>query len=182
MRTDTLYGDPFEMVYRHDDWPQGMDVPTMQTIHDEFVRRQKKQTLVVDCSYLDHQAEVIDFMKSQPLVDFQLHCLKHSNYGLMKDREIEENLGEAIKKFERYLGMRPTIWYPPWNGWVDGRGFAEVPRLRDIAWKFGLHLDAKSIDIGHYVLHPERYKHIKTVYFHGWMLKERELLPRLLDL
>lgn len=163
------------MIYRHDDFPQEMNVVSFSNIHDEFVKADKIHTLAILCSLLDSPQFIplINYIQGVDHIDFQLHGWEHKNYCLLDDDTIKEHLEKSLEKLDEKFSVQPTVWYLPWNGWVKGHGFDLVPRVAEIAKDYGLKVMTKCA----YLLHYLKGQRSNTIYFHGWDQRDvRELI------
>lgn len=167
------------MIYRHDDFPQGINNGfEFETFHQEFVKRNKVHTLSILFKLLNKDSWLVRYVNNTSNFDIQLHGWEHLNYSLESEKVIRDHIVKSFRKSAELFGILPTVWYLPWNGWVDGKKFELVPRVTKIAKDYGLEV---NINCEHIYDVMEKNKKSDTVYFHYWKDKERILVSKLLD-
>lgn len=165
------------MVYRLDDFPQGIDMAQIQYIRRLFNHYKAVCTLVVLAERLEKlDPSVVKFVAKSPTFDIQLHGWAHENYPEVSDEKVHEDLYNSLKEMEKHFGSMPTVWYPPWNGWTKQDKFGGRPRLERIGKDYGLELGDIGVGIGQALKQDT-----DCVWFHSWQGKEMEQLPKLLE-
>lgn len=175
------------MIYRDDDLPQGFERGLFDQFHQQFIKKNKLHTLSILCRFLDTQPEFVRYINSSSHFDLAIHGWAHSNYPLMTDQEIKADLELCLAALNKHFHLRPTKWYLPWNGWVNGYGVTLVPRVAAIAKDYGVKVDVNCANIGHFLAGKsgepkfKTHKRKKTIYFHFWNEHERDLVTQLLE-
>ncbi len=67
----------------------------------------------------------------------ELHCTEHIRHTKLDRREIEEDTQDGLETLDA-LGVRPTLWRPPWGLVTAG--------TREVAESFGLGLALWDLD------------------------------------
>ena len=178
------------MIYRCDDFPKGFNIENLKEYHQEFVKRDEVLTLSILCSLLKNRQDLIDYINNHSHFSIQLHGWKHENYGLLIEEKIREDIEDSLEALKKHFNVKPTKWYLPWNGWVEGKKFAMVPRVREIAKDYGLDVDVVCLGVKSYL---KGFKYVKldqwsqsegvetpVVYFHLWN-DEKLLIKEMLD-
>lgn len=167
------------MIYRDDDLPQGIDVNLLDSIHQEFIKRDKIHTIAVLASEIDLHQEFVRYINDHSNFDIALHGWKHEHYPIFSEEELRDHLNKSMLAMDRSFGKKPTTWYLPWNGWIKEFGTSKVDWLRPIAKEFGLEINIECAHIG--VVVDEGVKS-EVVYFHWWHKPDLDKLTKLLDM
>lgn len=167
------------MIYRSDDLPQSVPLSVLQFAQNQFEGNRKTQTMCILASQLSKRPDFVEFVNNNTHIDLALHGWIHDNYSLLPEDTIKEHLHSSLEAFDYYFNKYPDVWYLPWNGWVKGKGFDLVPRVRKIAKAFGLEVNEIAESIGSVV---NKGVITDVVYFHLWDQAETQLLPKLLEM
>jgi peptidoglycan/xylan/chitin deacetylase (PgdA/CDA1 family) len=161
---------------RHDDWDFRMSLNDYRQIHELFIEADLVETAVIQWTQHGNPSwkpDLIDYLKTAPNWDVQLHGWTHDPYKDKSYGEIMRDLVACVHMFEHLLERRPTIWFPPWNG--------NSPDMVKAAEFFGITISNESNDIAKFVREYDMGLYQwGSIYFHGWNRPERELIPEMI--
>jgi peptidoglycan/xylan/chitin deacetylase (PgdA/CDA1 family) len=148
------------------------------TNHEKFIEADLVETAVVQYTHdglLRHYYQgLIDYMKMSPNWDIQLHGWAHDDYSKLPRWRIDEDIRNAISKSEELFGIKPTVWYPPWNCYSED--------MKWVANKYNLIIDNESYDISKFIREVKAGTYTgHSVYFHLWSKDEREKIPEMIE-
>jgi peptidoglycan/xylan/chitin deacetylase (PgdA/CDA1 family) len=155
-----------KMIFRDDDIAVGTKMPEFEMVHDIFEKYGVKHTIAVICRDIDKNKELVDYINSHELIIPQFHCLDHLPYTDKHDL-VRDQFREGVKIFEDAFGVKPTVFYPPWN-LVD-------PWLVNVAIEFGMRADHEKISLHQYIRAGGGVAE-DTVNFHYWHHRDKFLL------
>lgn len=114
-----------------------------------------KHTIAVLASGIDKEPEWVDYIKKGKF-DIQLHGWDHLDFTI-NHNIAEEHFIKSLDKIESTFGIRPTIWYPPWN-YTD-------KFLNSLAEKLGLKISFNKVCLTTFNKNPRQDL---TINFHYW--------------
>lgn len=123
-----------------------------------------KHTIAVVARDINLAPQLVNYIRNQPNIEVQLHGWEHRDYTVHHDL-IAEHLKLSVKEMEKHLGVRPTIWYPPWNHVDD--------KMREHAANIGLTISYEKISLSQYI---RKETEAEVVLFHYWADEEVMLL------
>ena len=138
-------------------------------VHDLFIKYGVLHTIAVIANRLEEAKDLVYYIKSNPLIDVQLHGWDHIDYPNNHDL-VENHLKMSIETIEKLFGKKPTTFYPPWNRTDDF--------LENCAKKVGLTVSCKKIDFERYI---GGIREPNVINFHYWA-DEVNLLESVLKL
>ena len=165
------------MIFRHDDFSRVIPLATVKWVHEEFLKRDLIETACIQVCYGGIPGlhnNVIEYLRSMPDYDIQLHCWDHNQYHTWDAERIIQDLSAAMSYIKETFGNYPTAFYPPWN--ADSESVTEASAF------LGLDLRNKGTYIKHYINAPSAYMDTTVIYFHSWSKDNLEVLPALLNL
>ena len=177
-------------MYRNDDFAFNVDLPYLKEVHGWFEKAKVNHTIAMQG--ITENRGLIDYIKSTPYWDVQIHCWQHDPYRDMDKEHIYENLKTMVDFGEKELGQRPTRIFPPWGRTGSG------PLLEEAAKKLDLVVEPDCAYIEFYLgaiangeeyfktavaetNHFIPYSEWRRVYFHLNNHKEMALVPYLID-
>jgi peptidoglycan/xylan/chitin deacetylase (PgdA/CDA1 family) len=63
---------------------------------------------------IDENTAWVNYIKAHPHIHVQLHGWEHIDYTKNHDR-VREDIVRSLDKIEATFGVRPPVWFPPWN-------------------------------------------------------------------
>ena len=177
-------------MYRNDDFAFNVPIDYLTEVHNWFIKAKVNHTIAMQG--ITENRTLIDYIKSTPYWDIQIHCWQHDPYRDMDKVNIYTNLKTMVDFGEKELGQRPTTIFPPWGRTGSG------PLLVEAADKLGLKVDPDCAYIEFYLgaiangeeyfktavaetNHNIPYSEWRRVYFHLNNAKEMALVPALID-
>ena len=105
------------MIFRHDDFSPRTRLEAAKQIHNEFLKRDLVETVCVEtvCIQACHppvvglNERIVEYIKSSPNYDVQLHCWEHSSYDEMTSPEVIRDLSAAMFYIRKAFGAYPTV-------------------------------------------------------------------------
>jgi len=165
------------MIFRNDDFDPRYKIEMVRRVHEMFNDRGLIETICVQISrngHIGHKPEIIRYVRTHPEYDIALHGWDHEEYHKMELGDILKSLAASLYLTEQQFGVRPKVFYPPWNG--------DSKELRLACHMLELEYSNKATYIIHYLKEPKRYKKTPAIYFHMWEQHNLDALPKLLDL
>ena len=166
------------VTVRHDDYDFRMNPQDYIDNHEKFIKAGIVETAVVqythDGNIPNYSDRLINYMKTAPNWDIQLHGWSHEEYDKLPPEEIMKHLDQSIAKADELFGIKPTVWYTPWN--------RRNEIMEDVARSRGLTINNESYDIAKFIreVRAGEYKG-HSVYFHLWNKDEREKIDEMLE-
>jgi len=166
------------MVIRSDDFDFRLDTKDYIKVHELFLERKLTETAVLQFAQFDRlgnfDPELIDYMRTVPGYDFQIHGWQHDKYSEMEFTHIVRDLAAAKYMCLSLFNKMPTVWYPPWNCYSEAMKIA--------ADSLGMKIDNESYDIAKFIREVKEGRYLgHSFYFHAWQKTERDLLTEALD-
>lgn len=148
-------------------------------IHEIIVNNGGIHVPSIMCAPIMDHPECIEYIKHESVSHRmlpELHCLDHVDYGILSKEELDDNLRQCVTWFKDYLGMTPSIFYPPWG--------SNSPLLQEVAAKYGLTVvDCSNLvrprDV---VMRPRGHKDCKELFIHWWNKSDRRNLEQALKI
>lgn len=168
-----------ELIVRHDDFDFRLEPEDYIDNHERFIEAGVDETAVVQYTHdgrvPNYNPFLINYMNTAPNWDIQLHGWEHAEYDKLSPLEVRKHLEKSIEMSEKLFGVKPKVWYPPWNRRTEIMG--------DIARSFGIKIDNESNDISKFIREKEAgIFNGHSVYFHLWNRHEAEKIDRMLEL
>lgn len=165
-------------LIRHDDFDFRMSPEDYIAIHEEFIKANLVETAVLqftqDGRLQTFHPKLIEYMRTAPNWDFQLHGWAHTHYDEMKPDAIVKEMGAAMFFAEKLFAKTPTLWCTPWNCWSN--------EMEQAAKAIGLTIDNESYDIAKFIRNVEGNSYDgHSLYFHGWKSDEMLLFPKMIE-
>jgi peptidoglycan/xylan/chitin deacetylase (PgdA/CDA1 family) len=161
-----------KLIWRDDDIHWSTDLAQFIRVHELFNKYDAVHTIAVIAKDIDKNQELVEYIKSQPNIDIQLHCWEHISFTHNLDI-LKEDLKQGIKKLEDVFGKKPTILYPPWNNTND-----KVERIANL---LGLKVSNIKVGISFYLKAVGKVDE-ETVNFHNWSVGDCIFLEQALQL
>lgn len=154
-----------DVIWRCDDVFYKTNLDRFVWVDSLFKRYGVRHTLAVVARDIGRAKDLVTYIRAQDHIDVQLHGWEHIDYTVHHDL-IPSHLKLAVKEVQKHLGIRPTIWYPPWNH-ADAR-------MREHAANMGLTVSTEKISLAQYVRKGHHGPAILN--FHYWADAEVMLL------
>jgi len=157
------------MIIRSDDFDFRMPFEHYQEIHQRFIENGLVETAVIQVTQhgrmmnTEVKKPIIEYLRTAPNWDLQLHGWSHDVYSIKTKDEIYRDLAAALYHFDEWFGRKPSVWYPPWNEKTEAMELA--------AKSLGLIIDNEAVGIKDFV---RQQKPVRAVYFHSWNRDEMQ--------
>lgn len=135
-----------KMIWRDDD-------PALQTkgdklrqfieVNELFKKYGVTHTIALITRDIEKNTELVDYIKANPIIDVQLHCVDHIDFTHAPIERVEWQLKTGADDIERVFGKRPTTWFPTWNKTTE--------TVNKIAAKLSLKVSYKKISLDQYI-------------------------------
>lgn len=145
-----------QLIWRNDDLDFNTTAAQLQPIHALFQKYGVTHTVAVICKGLHKNPELIQYLKSTPGYDIQIHCWEHVDITEMGTSDIWYAIDSCLRVFKQCGFERPTTIYPAWN--------KSTPILEKCANKFGLEVSNKKMSLSGYLKGQSE----GVVNFHYW--------------
>jgi len=168
-----------QIIIRHDDFDFRLEPGQYKTIHEAFIKHGLTETAVLqftqDGNLKNFHTELIEYMRTSPNWNIQIHGWEHTKYDEMTYDAIVKDLLACKALTYKLFGVWPSIWFPPWNCYSEA-----TQRAADFV---GLTIDRESYDIKKFLREVQSgiYKG-HSLYFHGWNRDEMEVFYPMLEL
>lgn len=167
------------MLIRHDDFDFRMTTQEYVDNHEKFINAGLTETAVVQLArngrFSNFPTDLIEYMKTAPNWDIQLHGWGHDMYSEWEYDYILRDISAAVYWVEKLFERKPTIWFPPWN--------QMSLNMERVAKVLGLTINNESNDIAKFIRETKTgdFKG-SSVYFHLWNRGEAELIDEMVEL
>jgi peptidoglycan/xylan/chitin deacetylase (PgdA/CDA1 family) len=146
--------------------------------HEKFIKAGLIETAVVQYTHDGREGsyppKLINYMKTAPNWDIQLHCWSHDGYTTLPKWRIYDDLQKAKQKSVELFDKEPTIWFPPWNEYSE--------HMQEIADLHSLSISHESNDIAKFIREMKSGTFAGTsVYFHLWNHNESIHIDEMLE-
>ncbi|MCK9370345.1 polysaccharide deacetylase family protein [Candidatus Dojkabacteria bacterium] len=167
-----------KIIIRQDDFDFRLEPKAYIDNHEKFIKAGLIETAVVQYTHDGNQPkypmDLINYMRTSPNWDIQLHGWSHDDYSKLPRWIIREHLVRSRDMSVRLFGVEPTIWFPPWNCNSDD--------MKEVADSFGMTIDNESYDISKFI------REVKagtfeghSVYFHLWNRDEAAKIDEMIE-
>ncbi len=129
-----------------------------------------KHVIAVIARDMNQAPELVNYVRNNPNIEVQLHCWEHIDYTVQHDK-IPEHLKLSVKELEKHLGVRPTIWYPPWNKTDE--------KMEHHAANMGMTVSTQT---GHLAQYIRKQTEMETISLHYWADEDCMLLETALQI
>lgn len=159
------------MIIRSDDFDFRLSPDEYIENHEKFIKAELTETAVIQFTQHGNIPDyskiqkLFEYMKTTPYWDIQLHGWAHEMYGELPYGEVYKQLAASLYMMDKLFGIKPTVWYPPWNN--------TSPEMEKAASEFGLKVNAESHDISSFIreMKDGDFKG-NVVYYHLWNYTE----------
>ena len=166
------------ITIRGDDFDPRIDVVTLRSLHEEFVKRKIPMTIAVNSamsSRVGFDQDVIDYVNNTDPASWniQLHNWTHDRFWAMDYPTVYAYIYANLMATKRdFIHSNPTILYPPWN------------EKNDIMEQVCKVLDLQIINfratLREFVTWINRLPEPGYVW-HWWTKDDRDIIPEALD-
>ena len=167
-----------KLIIRQDDFDFRLPPEKYIENHKKFIEAGLTETAVLQLCQNGNLAEfhpdIIEYLKTAPNWDIQLHGWSHDNYSEMKFQFVLRDISAAMYWVEGLLGKKPTIWFPPWN--------QTSVEMKEVAKILELEINNESNDIEKFI------REVKdgsfkggSVYYHLWHHHDFELIDEMIE-
>jgi peptidoglycan/xylan/chitin deacetylase (PgdA/CDA1 family) len=168
-----------KVICRSDDFDFRLNVDQYAKVHQKFIDANLTETAVIqftnDNRVNFNKQVIFDYLKTSPNYDIQLHGWSHAHYSEMEFDEMVRDIAASMAVSKRFLGVYPTVWYPPRNCYS--------PTMQRVADIFGLKMDTEAVGIKEFVEKNRKEKfEPHAVYFHAWNHAEMEYLDEMITI
>mgnify|MGYP003442795447 FL=1 len=146
------------MIFRDDDLSYLTKLDDFKRVHSLFEKYNVMHTVAVIAKDLDKNPELVEYLKSNKLIDVQLHCWEHYDMSITDDVTLNTDIERAIGELF-VLGFDVNTLYPPWN--------KSSAALEEVSSNLGLSVSNKKITLAAYIRcagHVEE----DVINFHYW--------------
>jgi len=166
------------LILRSDDFDWRLEPQEYIDNHEKFVKADLIETAVVQFAnngrFKVPPQELVEYMKTEPHWDIQLHGWSHDAYGEWEFDYIMRDISAAVHWFEITFERSPKIWFPPWN-----MISTNVERVADI---LGMEVNNESCDITKFIREAKAGTfNYNSVYFHLWNRTEKEQIDEMIE-
>lgn len=148
------------MIFRDDDISYLTKLEDFKRVHSLFEKYNVMHTVAVIAKDLDKNPELVEYLKSNKLIDVQLHCWEHYDMSITDKDTLYKDISEGIRTIIDILGVEITTLYPPWNK------SSEI--LEDVAvGELGLTVSNKKITLSAYIRCAGQVEE-DVINFHYW--------------
>lgn len=167
-----------KLIIRQDDFDFRLTPEVYITNHEKFIEAGATETAVIQYTHDGREAiyspKLIEYMKTAPNWDIQLHGWCHDDYSKLPKWRMYDDIQKARLKAVELFGKEPTIWFPPWNVYSDD--------MKEIADLQSLTIDNESNDISKFIreMKAGSFKG-HSVYFHLWSHSEAKQIDEMIQ-
>lgn len=160
-----------EITFRNDDISCFTELPQFICVHDIFEEYTVKHRIAIIAENLHKRKDLLEYIKSHPLIDPQLHCFQHLHYKELTEDELRQQFSSSVKMFKKVGLKEPTVFHPPWNESND--------LVKQVAAEFGLTVESEKITLASYI-RCEGQVNESVINFHYWHEPEAMLVEQAL--
>lgn len=161
------------MIFRDDDIGYLTKLEEFEKVHQIFGEYDCLHTIAILTKDLHHHVRLVDYIKNQKNIDCQVHSYQHVDFSLATEKEVKFQLRESKKIIEDLFGVKPTVFYPPFN--------TVNLKVIQIASEEGLRTSYEKVSCVYYLKHRGDVMH-KVVNFHYHDTNESVLIEPVLKL